>query len=89
VKSRVLVIEDERPALQALYLLLTDENYDVLQAECGQTGLTLARQEKPDLILLDIRLPDLNGLRVLEQIRHEKTDHVPIRCHLVFHRSWL
>src|SRR5262249_59276623 len=73
MKHRILVIEDERAALQALCLLLEDENYDVLQAECGQSGLTLAH-ENPDLILLDIRLPDLNGLEVLEQIREERID---------------
>src|SRR5439155_22636754 len=74
VKSRILVIEDERAALQSLSLLLSDENYDVLQADCGHTGLTIARQEEPDLILLDIRLPDLNGLQVLDQIRQERID---------------
>jgi DNA-binding NtrC family response regulator len=74
VKSRILVIEDERAALQSLSLLLSDENYDVLQAECGETGLAIARREGPDLILLDIRLPDLNGLQVLEQVRQERID---------------
>jgi len=74
VKSRILVIEDERAALRALSLLLSDESYEVLEADCGQTGLALARQEEPDLVLLDIRLPDLNGLQVLEQIRQESVD---------------
>ena len=78
MKGRVLIIEDERVALQALSLLLSDENYEVLQADRGERGLVLARQEQPDLILLDIRLPDCNGLQVLEQFRREGIDSAVI-----------
>ncbi len=74
MKDRVLVIEDERAALNSLSILLGDEGFDVSQADRGQTGLTIARQEDPDLILLDIRLPDVDGLKVLEQIRQEGID---------------
>ena len=74
MKSRILVVEDERPALQALSLLLSDEGYDVLQAESGNAGLNAAQHETPDLILLDIRLPDINGLQVLDRIREEGND---------------
>jgi len=76
--SRILIIEDERPALQALTLLLSDENYEVLQADRGQNGLIIAREEEPDLVLLDIRLPDMNGLQVLEHIRQEGLDSAVI-----------
>ena len=78
MKGRVLIIEDERVALQALSLLLSDENYAVLQADRAERGLVLARQEQPDLILLDIRLPDCNGLQVLEQFRREGIDSAVI-----------
>jgi two-component system response regulator AtoC len=72
--GRILIIEDERAALQALSMLLSDENYDVVQADSGQAGLTIVREGEPDLILLDIRLPDMNGLQLLNQIRQEGTD---------------
>ena len=73
MKSRVLIVEDERTALQALGSLISDEGYEVLKAESGADGLRLARQEKPDLALLDIRLPDLDGLTLLERLRAENS----------------
>jgi two-component system response regulator AtoC len=72
--ERILVIEDETAALRALSSLLSDEGYKVLEAPCGQTGLALAQEEFPDLILLDIRLPDVNGLEVLGRLRQERCD---------------
>jgi DNA-binding NtrC family response regulator len=72
--ERLLVIEDETAALRALAALLSDEGYEVLEAACGQTGLMRARQESPDLILLDIRLPDIDGLDVLRRLREEHND---------------
>src|SRR5262249_6953319 len=69
MKPRVLIVEDERTALHALTALLAEEGYDILKAENGQAGLAAALQDEPDLILLDIRLPDLDGLTVLERLR--------------------
>jgi two-component system response regulator AtoC len=69
MNPRVLVVEDERTALHALTALLVDEGYHVLKAETGEEGLGRGLREEPDLILLDIRLPDLDGLTVLERLR--------------------
>src|SRR5215813_11576289 len=69
MSPRVLVVEDERTALQALTALLVDEGYHVLKAETGKAGLGCGLREEPDLILLDIRLPDVDGLTVLERLR--------------------
>ncbi len=69
MKPRILIVEDERTALHALGSLLSDEGYEPLKAETGEEGLQLALREEPDLILLDIRLPDLDGLTVLERLR--------------------
>jgi DNA-binding NtrC family response regulator len=74
VTDRILVIEDEMAALRALSALLSDEGYEVLEAACGQAGLALAMQELPDLILLDIRLPDINGLGILGRLRQAHND---------------
>ena len=74
MNSSILVVEDEKTALHSLSSLLAEEGYTVLQAELGEQGLRLAMREEPDLILLDIRLPDLDGLRLLERLRADQSD---------------
>jgi two-component system response regulator AtoC len=69
MSKRILVVEDEKTALHALGLLLSDEGYQVLKAETGEEGLRLSLHEEPDVILVDIRLPDLDGLSLIEKLR--------------------
>ena len=69
IRPRILIVEDERTALRALKLILEDEGYAVLEAACGEDGLRIALEERPDLILLDIRLPDVDGITVLQRLR--------------------
>ncbi len=69
MKERILIVEDEKTALQALSLLLADEGYEIMKAQTAEEGLKLTLQQKPDLILLDIRLPDLDGLTLLQKLR--------------------
>ncbi|MBL8216743.1 MAG: sigma-54-dependent Fis family transcriptional regulator [Bryobacterales bacterium] len=73
-KPVLLIVEDERTALRALKLILEDEGYSVLEAACGEDGLRLALSEQPELILLDIRLPDIDGLTVLQRLRAGHSD---------------
>lgn len=65
----VLVVEDDDPCLKALVDKLTREGYKVSQAKNGAEGLALALAEKPDLILLDIIMPRVDGLEMLKQLR--------------------
>ncbi|HEU0124642.1 MAG TPA: sigma-54 dependent transcriptional regulator [Bryobacteraceae bacterium] len=74
MKTRILVIEDEKTALQSLAMLLEDEGFEVLRAETGEGGLQLALREEPELILLDIRLPDVDGITVLRRLRAGHSD---------------
>lgn len=67
--ERILIVEDERTALRALKLILEDEGYSVIEAACGEDGLRLALSEEPELILLDIRLPDIDGITILQRLR--------------------
>jgi DNA-binding NtrC family response regulator len=74
VKPKILVVEDESTARKSMASLLADEGYEVLQAEDGPQALALTSRCEPDLILLDIRLPGMDGLAVLERLRAKQTD---------------
>jgi len=67
--SRILIIEDETPMRTALADILADEGYRVLTAVDGESGLKKAVDEKPDLVLLDIMMPRLDGYAVCSELR--------------------
>ena len=69
--TRLLIIEDDQTLRDTLSYNLKGEGYEVLQAGDGITGLNVAREEKPDLILLDVGLPGLDGLTVCRTLRRE------------------
>ena len=73
---RVLIVEDDSGIADFLQLELDHEGFDVLHAEDGRKALELFESGSPDIILLDIMLPKLNGLEVLRRIR--KTSRVPV-----------
>lgn len=66
---RILIVEDELPMRTALADCLSAEGYRVLLAEDGKVGLRLALEEKPDLVLLDIMMPRLDGMSVCAELR--------------------
>ncbi len=76
-RERILVVEDDTSILKGLKMNLEVEGYDVLTAEDGERGLALAWEGRPDLILLDVMLPKMNGFEVCKEIRRRKID-VPI-----------
>ena len=65
----ILVIEDEKPIQRFLRASLLSEGYRVVEAETGQQGLTMALAQPPDLVILDLGLPDMDGLRIIEELR--------------------
>ena len=75
-KRTILVVDDEKPIVEILVYNLQKEGYDTLEAYDGETAIQLALEKKPDLILLDIMLPRVDGLTVCKRIRH--TLNVPI-----------
>ena len=68
---RILIVEDEPILLEALEYNLTRQGYQVYAASDGLAGLETARRERPDLIVLDIMLPKLDGLEVCRMVRQE------------------
>jgi DNA-binding response OmpR family regulator len=70
-KRTVLVVEDDASIALGLRINLESEGYRVLLAEDGERGLELARGEAPDLLVLDVMLPKVNGLEVLQALRGE------------------
>jgi two-component system, OmpR family, alkaline phosphatase synthesis response regulator PhoP len=74
---RVLVVEDDLAILTGLSMNLRFEGYEVLQAQDGRAGLARAMDEQPDLVLLDVMLPELNGWEVLRELR-QRGNQVPV-----------
>jgi two-component system, chemotaxis family, chemotaxis protein CheY len=67
--AKVLVIDDEQGIRDLLDMLLRRKGYDVIVAESGQKGLECFRRERPDVLVLDLKMPEMDGLTVLRQIR--------------------
>src|SRR5438128_2493874 len=68
-KSRILVIDDEAAIRDSLKMTLEYEGYEFVGAATGQEGLALAEREAPDLVLLDVKMPGMDGLEVLDRLR--------------------
>jgi diguanylate cyclase (GGDEF)-like protein len=77
-KKHVLLIEDSPTQAQYVRLLLEDSGYQVTFAETGQKGIEIAEAAQPDVVLLDVVLPDLDGFSVCRQIRQRSRTYIPI-----------
>lgn len=77
--KRVLIIDDDTGLTDIFKAALVQAKYDVVVAETGEGGITAAQTEKPNLILLDYMLPDLNGVEVLKRLKsQEQTKNIPV-----------
>lgn len=77
--KKILVIDDETDLAEMLVLRLEANGYQVISALDGQEGLDKARTEKPDLIILDLMLPKIDGYKVCRMLKFdEKYRHIPI-----------
>ena len=72
--AKVLVIDDEQGIRSLLDMLLSRKGYGVVLADGGRKGLELFRRERPDVIVLDLNMPEMDGVAVLQQIRSLNPD---------------
>ena len=75
---KILLIDDEKSILDSLSSILKDEGFDVVKAIDGQEGLRMFEQEKPQVVFLDIWMPEMDGLQVLKLIRERDKDAIVI-----------
>lgn len=77
--KKVLLVEDDATLIDMYSLKFKEEGYDLVTADNGETGLELALQEVPDIILLDIMMPKMDGFAVLTEIKkNESTKNIPV-----------
>ncbi|KGR73148.1 response regulator YycF [Streptococcus phocae subsp. salmonis] len=74
--KKILIVDDEKPISDIIKFNLTKEGYDIVRAFDGREAVAVFEEHKPDLIILDLMLPELDGLEVAKEIR--KSSHVPI-----------
>ena len=78
-KKLILCIEDEEEMIDLIRLILTRRGFDVRGANGGKEGLEIIRKEHPDLILLDLMMPDMDGWEVYQQMKaDEATRNIPV-----------
>ncbi len=76
----ILIIDDEPQILRALKTILSANHFRVTTAENGEKGIALTVASEPDIVILDLTLPDIDGFQVCRQIREwsRGTDHCPV-----------
>ena len=79
-KQKLILFIEDNPAIQKTFgEILTQEGYQVIPAIDGEAGISLAKKEKPDLILLDLILPKKDGFEVLKEVKaEEQTKNIPV-----------
>jgi DNA-binding response OmpR family regulator len=69
--KKILIIEDEIAYMQLLNDQLTEKGHEIIEAKDGKEGLAIAKSQKPDLILLDITMPKMDGIKMLSELRKD------------------
>lgn len=79
MKKKILIVEDNKDSREIMSLFLTKMGYDPIKAKNSNEAIALAETEEPDLIFMDMELPDLDGVKTTTIIRkNPKTAHIPV-----------
>lgn len=78
-RVKIVIIEDETSLQKALFEQLSSNECEILSASDGQSGLRIIGEKKPDIVLLDVLIPKMNGFEVLVKLKHQKnTRDIPV-----------
>ncbi|MEN8130074.1 MAG: response regulator [Pseudomonadota bacterium] len=77
--ARILIVDDSPTEIYVLKLMLIKEGYEIATAKSGEEGIRVAKTQKPDLILMDVVMPGMNGFQATRELSHaEETENIPI-----------
>ena len=77
--TKILIVDDEKDIVEALSFMLQAKGYEIISAYDGEEGLKLAKEEKPDLIILDVMMPKINGYKICRLLKYDaKYKNIPI-----------
>lgn len=77
--TKILIVDDEQDIVETLSFMLKTKGYETLYAYDGEEGLKLAKEEKPDLIILDVMMPKINGYKICRLLKYDaKYKNIPI-----------
>lgn len=77
--AKILIVDDSPTEIRQLEDILTKRGHEVISADTGKEGIALADAEQPDIVLMDVVMPEMNGFQATRQItRGERTKHIPV-----------
>jgi DNA-binding response OmpR family regulator len=90
VRHKLLIVEDNAPVREMFAIALSEAGFSVITAEDGYAGLDRARRERPDLILTDLEMPNLDGIQMIKRLRQEsELQRIPVLVLSAVHTSVL
>ena len=79
MQKKILVVDDEKDIVETLSFMMRARGYEVIEAYDGEEGMKLAKEQSPDLMILDVMMPKINGYKIARLLKYDsKYKHIPI-----------